>query len=169
MISMHWQLSLRALLAASILLIPATALGDATGVGKLVCDPDDPQSCVQPVKAKAPAPFTGLLLSKRRAAIVTAKAEKCDEHVALARSEAQELGARALRLEQDQRASDARTSEDKIKASDDALETYKARFAPKASDHPLLWLSIGVALTALAIGTSIAALEARNPTAAAIP
>lgn len=74
------------LAALALLGAPRLAWG-----GERYCDPQDSQSCIQVVPEGAPAPFSGHLLTPRRAAVVTEALEKCRLWTALDRAEAGEL------------------------------------------------------------------------------
>lgn len=55
------------------------------------CDPADPKSCVQPLLEGERAPFTGQLLTGRRAALLAVRADQADERTQLKLAEAEAL------------------------------------------------------------------------------
>jgi len=78
-------------------LIPRTAFSQK------ICDPDDGKSCVTPIVEGEPAPFSGQLLSARKAAKLAVLAGGCQERIDLAVDREKSLyelrlaGERALR------------------------------------------------------------------------
>lgn len=65
------------------------------------CDPKDSTNCVQPLVEGETAPFTGQLLSTRRAAKLIVRAEQCDQRLQLKLHETVELWQIKLKLAQD--------------------------------------------------------------------
>ncbi len=80
---------MRAVQIALVTLLAAPVSAQTTHTKQ--CDPDDAKSCVQPILVGEEAPFSGQLLTFRRAAKLAVKAGQCKERVQLAQDEAREL------------------------------------------------------------------------------
>lgn len=89
------------------------------------CDPEDKASCVQPLIEGEEAPFSGQLLTPRRAAKLGVRASSADERVKLAVEETVELW--TIKLE----------SERALRANDNAANATKIDLLTKAVDRPL--------------------------------
>lgn len=156
----RWQRPWSALLAGSLTLW--AGLGRAQTQNP-ACDPGDPKSCAQAVTEGSPAPYSGVLLTPRRAAIVTVRAEQCREQIALEVGAAQELAQVKLDHAQALRVSDQEAHTAELQAMQKGWEDYEERFGPRWYDHPALWVTVGVGLTVALIAGAVAVLRALQP------
>jgi len=102
------------------------------------CDPDDAESCVQPLLEGESAPFSGQLLSPRRAAKLAVLAGNADERARLAVEEAEEVW--RVKLEAERR----------LRVNDNAANRLKVEMLERASarpfyEHPLFVAAVTVA------------------------
>jgi hypothetical protein len=98
-----------------------------------------------------------MLVPHRTAAILTAKAEHCDERVSLARREEKEIADLSVKLVQGQRLNDQQAFELKSQIMMGALEEVQGGWW----DHPVLWFGLGVVS---AVGLVLGAVEILDAT-----
>jgi len=88
------------------------------------CDPEDKASCVQPLIEGETAPFSGQLMTPRRAAKLGVRAASVDERVKLAIEETEELW--RIKLEKEQA----------LRKNDNETNALKLQLLEKAVDRP---------------------------------
>lgn len=86
------------------------------------CSKTDPKDCVQPLLEGESAPFSGQLLTNRRAAKLAVKADQCGERVQLAIEETLAKAALDLQLEKALRANDLEAWQQKEKLLTQAVQ-----------------------------------------------
>ena len=91
----------------SALLVASLVSGTGYASDK-VCDPKDAKSCIQPVSEGDTVPFSGQLVTHRRAAKLVANLEQCNEEKALSLEEAAALFQVKLDLANEQRLNDGK-------------------------------------------------------------
>lgn len=149
--SKTWPALLSALLAAS------------SARAEPHCDPDDVESCMQAVAVGEKAPFTGVLLTPRRAAIATVTAEQAARRTQQEVDLATKLLQIDLQAERDKRANDKSSFDDKLRSQRDAMDLYKQRFGPKWYDNDALWYGVGVVSALAMVLITVEVMEARRP------
>ena len=97
-----------------------------------VCDPQDPESCVQLLLEGEKAPFTGQLLTPRRAAKAAVGLMMCDDRIKLQVAKADELWTVKLDLAKRLAAADLEAARSQIKVLQKALQDSK----PPWYQHP---------------------------------
>ena len=113
------------------------------------CDPEDKTSCVQPLLEGEEAPFSGQLLTPRRAAKLGVRAADADERARLAVEETEELWKIKLQKEKDLRKLDNETNALKIKLLTEAADR-------PFYEHPLF---VAVATVAGCVAVYFVAVE----------
>ena len=151
-----WRGLLSALLAGSVLLCCDTAAGQEP------CSKEHPEGCVILSAGKA-APFSGMLLSVRRASDLTVRAEMCQERIDAAVEEERERGEIKLQAEKDRRANDKDTFTLQLTTMRSGMEAYKEAFAPHWYEHPVIWFAVGAGLTILTIAGSVEIIDKTRP------
>lgn len=117
-----------------------------------VCDPQDPKSCVQLLLEGEKAPFTGQLLTIRRAAKAAVGLMMCDDRIKLKLAEANELWGIKLDLAKRLAAADLEAAQAKIKVLQKALQERR----PPWYHHPA-WVA-GLTTTIL-VGILVASIK----------
>ena len=107
----------------SVLAIVSTVLTTPPTLER-ACDPEDKTSCVQPLLEGETAPFSGQLLTPRRAAKLGVRAGDLDERVRLAIEETAELW--RIKLEKEQA----------LRKNDNEANAFKLDLLTKAVDRP---------------------------------
>lgn len=115
------------------------------------CDPKDQHSCVQPLMAGEMAPFTGQLLTPRRAARLAVKAESCKARINLKIAETEEVWKLRLYLEQNLRSNDNLASQKSL----EAMKKYAESLEQKWYEHPAFVVTVTIVATGLATWGSI--------------
>lgn len=148
-----WRSIWSASLAASLTLCAARG---ATQTPDRACDPADPKSCVQAVTEGQVVPFTGVLMTLRRAAKLGVAAEGCQERVELAVEREQELAQVKLLGERQLRENDRQTSQLQV----DLLQRRMAELAPAWYERPAFVAPLTAALTVAVLVLSVKTVQA---------
>jgi len=121
------------------------------------CDPNDAQNCVQPLLAGEEAPFTGQLLTPKRAVKLAVEAGQCKERIALAVQRAHALLNIDLQAERDKRSNDTRHHQLQLnllnRRLDDALQRHWY-------EHPLVIAALSVAATTAVYAGAVKTVDA---------
>lgn len=126
-----------------------------------VCDPGDPDSCVTYVLKGQQAPFTGQLLSNKRAAVLAVKAGGCSARLKLEIDREQALFQAKLTLEQRLRAIDTQSRDQQIKILQERLEDLSS--GPPWYSRPPFVVAVTVVAMSLTLWGSIEAMKAMAP------
>ena len=122
-----------------------------------VCDPADPKSCVQVVTEGQPAPFSGVLMTGRRAAKLGVLAEGCQDRLDLAVDAAKELAAIQVRGIQAMRQNDVDSGKFQrdllLKKLQDAEELYSPRWYERPAFAATVTAVVTVAVLAISVKT----------------
>lgn len=111
------------------------------------CDPKDSKNCVQPLMEGESAPFSGQLMTFRRAAHLAVQAGQCSERVDIAVNETKELMSIDLNLQKALRENDAKAWAVQKDLLLDRINVLTAEAERHWYEHPALWAVIGAAVT----------------------
>lgn len=145
----------------SALLVSLTlwaAPGAAQTVDK-ACDPSDPKSCVQALMEGQPAPFTGLLMTGRRAAKLGVLAEGCQDRIALATGEIRELSQIQLQGLQAMRQNDKETTKLQTDLLMERLKGAEELFSPRWYERPAFVAILTVVLTVATLAVAVKTIQ----------
>lgn len=109
------------------------------------CSPEDPQDCVQPLIEGETSPFTGQLLTLRRAARLAVQAGGCQERVDLERQRVKEIWGLKLDSEQQLRENDAYTHKMKEDLLMKRMAQMEEILAPRWYEKPIFVAALTVA------------------------
>jgi len=142
----------------SALLVSLTlwAAPGAAQTADKVCDPSDPKSCVQAIAEGQPAPFTGLLMTGRRAAKLGMLAEGCQDRIDLMVGEIKELSQVQLQGLQAMRQNDKDSSKLQTDLLMERLRGAEELFSPRWYERPAF---VAVLTTVLAVATLAVAVK----------
>lgn len=127
-----------------------------------ICDPQDPESCVVSIREGSPAPYTGVLLTPKRSAKITADLEAWPKRLQDAVGESREVAQKEIDRLTQLRNSDRVAYDQRVEIMRLGMEDYKARYAPQWYKHPALWYSLGVLTAVGIVVVSVDVLEART-------
>ncbi len=148
---------------------PTTSEADLEARFEKKCSKNDPQSCRQTVVAGEAVPFSGQLMTPRRAAKLAVMAGQCKERVKLAVEEATTPLKMDLALERNLREDDKATS----KLQSDLWERNYTKVEEAAKrqpyEHPLLWVVIGGLIVGGAVGIATGIISETRPTVVTVP
>ena len=145
------------LLAASLLTLYAAR--GAAQTPEAACDPGDPKSCVQALNAGQPAPFTGMLLTYKRAAKLGVLAEGCQERVDLTVQREQEIAQVKLLGEQQLRENDQKVSQLQQDLLRKRLLEQADELPPHWYERPAFVTIITAAVTVGVLAMSVKAIQ----------
>jgi len=154
----RWLNIWSALLAASLLTL--WAVQGAAQTAEAVCDPNDPKSCVQGLTVGQPAPFTGMLLTYKRAAKLGVLAEGCQERVDLSVLREQEVAQVKLLGEQQLRENDQKISQLQQDLLKKRLQEQAEELPPHWYERPAFVTIITAAVTVGVLAMSVKAVQA---------
>lgn len=144
------------IIGALLLVTPSVALSAPPSL-QPACDPQDSRSCVQPLLEGEAAPFTGQLLTPRRAAKLAVKAGQCKERIRLETTRISNLLLVDLEAERAKRTNDAKHHQLQ-------LDLMKARLVEASQrewyEHPVLVAAFAVAATSLVYVGAVKTVEA---------
>lgn len=120
------------------------------------CDPKDAHSCVQPLLAGEMAPFTGQLLTHRRAARLAVKSASCKARIQLKIDETAEVWKLKLDLEKGLRENDNIASRQSL----EAMKRYAESLEQKWYEHPAFVVGVTIVAASLLTWGSIEAWSA---------
>lgn len=147
-----------ALLAASLVTLYA-ARGAAQTPDK-ACDPNDPKSCVQALTEGQAAPFSGMLLTLRRAAKLGVAAEGCQERVDLAIQREQELAQVKFQGLQQLRDNDRLTAQLQADLLHKKIAEQTENLPPRWYERPAFVTIVTAAVTVGVLAMSVKAVQA---------
>ena len=104
-----------------------------------------------------------MLVPYSTAAALTAKAELCDERIAIARSEEKAIARAEANLAANLRQNDKLAFELKLKIMQDALDAV----GPGWWEHPVLWFGVGIVVSVATVAGAVGVLDATRPVAIA--
>lgn len=142
----------------SALLVSLTlwaAPGAAQTVDK-ACDPSDPKSCVQAITEGQPSPFTGILMTGRRAAKLGVLAEGCQDRIDLAVGGIKELSQVQIQGLQAMRQNDKETSKLQTDLLIQKLKGAEEFYSPRWYERPAF---VAVLTTVLTVATLAVAVK----------
>lgn len=125
------------------------------------CDPQDPQSCVTILMEGDTAPFSGQLLTHRRAAKLVVLAEGCQARLDLKIQELREISDIRLRGEAAKRENDQQHFQLKLDLLQKALSEAQNASVRRWYEHPLVWVGVGAAGALGAILVGVRVVEVR--------
>lgn len=120
------------------------------------CDPQDRLSCVQTVTEGVVVPFSGQLMTHRRAAKLVGTTEQCNDARALDLEEAHELFQIQLDLLKKQRANDQEAAKLKLDLMTKRMQQMEKELSPEWYERPVFVASVAVMLT---VGVFMAAVK----------
>lgn len=123
------------------------------------CDPKDSTSCVLPLVEGESAPFTGQLMTFRRAAKLAVMSGQCSARIKLATEETTEVLELQINLQKSLRANDAevwKLKEDLFRKRIDAVEAISSRHW---YEHPVVWAIVGAGVMTGAFYVSVATVN----------
>jgi hypothetical protein len=124
------------------------------------CDPDDPKSCVQPLMEGEPAPFSGQLMTGRRAAKLAVLAGGCQDRVDLAVGETRELGTIDLNAEKALRASDQAAFQLQKDLLMRRMAEMEDTLAPRWYERPAFVAAVTAVVTVAVLAVSVKTVQA---------
>jgi len=157
MIQWNWRGIWRGLLAGSLLTLYA-ARGEAQ-TAEAVCDPNDPKSCVQALTVGQPAPFTGVLLTYRRAAKLGVLAEGCQERIDLTAQREKEIAEVKLLGEKLLRENDQKVSQLQQDLLKKRLQEQVEELPPHWYEKPAFVTIVTAAVTVGVLAMSVKAIQ----------
>ena len=158
MTPLRWLDIWSALLAISLLTLCA-ARGAAQSP-EAACDPGDPKSCVQGLTVGQPAPFTGMLLTYRRAAKLGVLAEGCQDRVDLGIQREKEIADVRLLGEQQLRENDRKVSQLQLDLLRKRLQEQVEELPPRWYERPAFVTIVTAAVTVGVLAMSVKAVQA---------
>lgn len=138
-------------------LFAVTAFVSLNLCGASAAQAEDPEPVM--VAEDEPAPFTGMLVPLHTSAVLTAKAEFCDEQIEKARKEEQEIAELSVKLVQGMRLNDKQAFDLKLQVMQDALSEVQ----PGWWEHPILWYGAGIVSAILVVWGSVEVYKAIAP------
>lgn len=157
MIRWPWRSTWSGLLAVSLTL--CAARGDAQ-TPDAACDPNDAKSCVQPLIAGQAAPFTGLLLTPRRAAKLGVMAGECEARVALAVDREQELAQVKLQGAQQLRDNDKQGAQLQVDLLMRRMAEQEKALTHRWYEHPAFVATLTAVTTVAVLALSVKTVQA---------
>ena len=119
----------------------------AISASSLECDPNDAKSCLQIVVKGETVPFTGALLTPRRAAKAGAKAEQCDARVETVQSEMRDRLMLTEKLMVDRLDNAAQSHKLEIDLMMRRMKQLEDSLGPRWYEHPIFVATVTVATT----------------------
>ena len=151
----NWRKFWSALLAASIVLAPRLVQA-----GEKRCDPKDEKSCVQAVTEGELVPFSGQLMTHRRAAKLVTTTEQCADERALDLEEAHELHQIQLNLLKQQRENDEASHKLQLDLMMKRMQQMEDTLGPEWYEHPAFVATVSVVLTVAVFAAAVKTVEA---------
>jgi len=152
-----WPSSWKALLVNSAVAFYG-AFGHAQTLDK-VCYPNDPQNCVQGLIVGQTAPFTGMLMTNRRAAKLGVMAEGCQDRIVLSVGEANDLAQIQIQGLQAMRKND----QDAEKLQKDLLlkqlEKAEELYSPRWYERPAFVATVTAILSVAVLSVAIKVIQ----------
>lgn len=152
-----WRSTWSGLLAASLTLWAARG---AAQTPDKACDPSDPKSCVQALTEGQPAPFTGMLLTLRRAAKLGVMAEGCQERVDLAIQREQEMSQMKLQGAQQLRDNDKQAAQLQVDLLMRRLTEQVETLPPRWYERPTFVVVVTAVTTVAVLALSVKTVQA---------
>jgi len=155
MIQYRWP-SIWSVLAVSLTLwVPRSAAQTIDPV----CDPSDTKSCVQAVSQGQPVPFTGILMTGRRAAKLAVMADGCQTRIDLAVGEVKEqtdIQVRGIQAMRQNDLSSAKFQRDLLMRK---LDESEALFSPRWYERPAFVAAMTAIGTVAVLVVAVRAVE----------
>ena len=123
------------------------------------CDPSDPKSCVQAIAEGQPAPFTGLLMTGRRAAKLGMLAEGCQDRIDLMVGEIKELSQVQLQGLQAMRQNDKDTAKLQTDLLMERLRGAEELFSPRWYERPAFVAALTAVLTVATLAVAVKTVQ----------
>lgn len=143
--------SLAISIATGLLLAPLTAQS-----AEKICDPEDPESCVQAVMAGEVVPYSGYLLTYRRSARVVANTERCADLRAMDLEEAHQLH----QLQLDVFEKKLQNNKEMHQLEIDLMRQQAEAILPQWYEHPAIMIGMTVILTTGIFFAAVKTVEA---------
>lgn len=124
------------------------------------CDPKDSLSCVQLVTEGAIVPFSGQLMTHRRAARLVSTTEQCDDRRALDLEEASELHLVELEALKRQRVNDQEAAKLKLDLVMKRMKQIEEELSPEWYERPTFVAPVAVMLTVGVFVVAVKTVEA---------
>ncbi len=126
------------------------------------CVDGDPFNCRQTVVEGTKVPFSGQLMTPRRAALLAVTATQCQVQLDLEMERVQAIVNVDLFLEKSLRANDNKAAKAQKELLTGELKRAHKAAEKKWHDHPALWMTIGGVVVAATIGIAVAIINAIN-------
>lgn len=149
---MRWLISIA--VVATFIAFPVVCKAEAK------CDPKDPKSCVQAVTEGEPVPFSGQLMTHRRAAKLVVTNEQCADERALDLEEAHEIHQIQVKALEQRRKNDFETCKLQIDLLNQRMMQMQEELAPPWYEHPAFVATVSVVLTVAVFAAAVKTVEA---------
>lgn len=127
------------------------------------CDPQDQKSCVQPLVEGEVAPFTGQLLTPRRAAKLAVDAGSCKEATAIEVGHVEETWELKLNTEQRLRKNDQDAHQLEVDLLMKRMAQMEETLAPHWYERPVFVATVSVVLTIGAVVLATWIVDSATP------
>ena len=126
------------------------------------CAKDDPSNCRQTVVEGTQVPFSGQLMTPRRAAILGVAASQCQLQIDMAVESIQSIINVDLYLEKSLRSNDQKAAKTEKTLLTEELKRAHEAAEKRWYNHPAIWMTIGGVVVAATIGIAVAIIKAIN-------
>lgn len=127
------------------------------------CSPDDPKDCVQPLLEGEAAPFSGQLLTPRRAAKLAVEAGSCQERVEIETQRVTDRLQLQIDLQKSLRANDRQAHELQLDLLKKRLEQAEEILSPRWWERPAFVIPTTVVLTVGAVVLATWIVDSATP------
>ena len=155
MIRLHWLSTWSVLLVSFTLYVPRSAAQTLDRV----CDPTDAQSCVQVVTEGQKTPFTGILMTNKRAAKLAVAADGCQARIDLTVGEVKDQCQIQVQGYKSIRENDQSTTKFQLDLLTGQLKKAEELYSPRWYERPAFVAAVTAVCTVGVLVVAVRAVE----------